>query len=145
MHPALGNTGANRGGTYLAHWPVPPDLIGSRIYGEEKVAFMNDISILEINADQRPADLGAELDLLNRGKLTNETQPRVTRQRLAHHDLREGRSRRRCRCVTRIAEPCRERSDGKRRTRPITSVRLFTCLRIITDNFNGLATAGRAE
>ena len=94
-----------------------PDLIGSRIYGEEKVAFMNDISILEIDADQRPADLGAELDLLNRGKLTNETQPRVTRQRLAHHDLREGRSRRRCRCVTRIAEPCRERSDGKRRTR----------------------------
>ena len=55
-----------------------PDLIGSRIYGEEKVAFMNDISILEIDADQRPADLGAELDLLNRGKLTNETQSRAS-------------------------------------------------------------------
>ena len=50
---------------------------------------MDDISILEIDAGQCAADLGAELDPLDRGKLTEETQLRINLalQRLADHDL----------------------------------------------------------
>ena len=54
-----------------------PDLVGSRVDGEEEVAFVDDISILEVDAGQRAPDLGPELDLIDRGKLTKETQPRI--------------------------------------------------------------------
>src|SRR6516225_2642019 len=92
------------------------DLVGPRIDGEEKVPFVDDISVLEIDAGQRAADLGTELDLLDRRKLTKEAQPRINLalKRRAHHDLRDGRSRRRRRRVTRMNEPCSERGDGKR-------------------------------
>ena len=42
---------------------------------------------------KRAADLGAQLDLLDGGELTEEAQPGVdlALQRLAYHDLRKGR------------------------------------------------------
>src|SRR5262249_3815629 len=46
-----------------------PDLIGAGVDGEEEITLVDDVAVLEMDADQRAADLGAELDLLDRGKL----------------------------------------------------------------------------
>jgi hypothetical protein len=50
--------------------------------------------ILEVDASQCAADLRAQLNLLDRGKLTKEAQSGINlaHERLAHHDLRKGRS-----------------------------------------------------
>src|SRR6516162_4471644 len=113
---AVGECKPRVSGLELSIGLCQPDLVGSRVDGKEKVAFVDDISILEIDAGQRAADLGTELNLLDRGKLTQEAQPRINLalKRRAHHDLRDGRSRRRRRRVTRMNEPCSERGDGKR-------------------------------
>src|SRR6516162_5059914 len=114
---AVGECKPRVSGLELSIGLCQPDLVGSRVDGKEKVAFVDDISILEIDAGQRAADLGTELNLLDRGKLTKEAQPRIdlARQRLAHLDLRNGRGMRRRRRVTRMNEPCSKRGDGKRR------------------------------
>jgi hypothetical protein len=41
------------------------DLIGLRIDREEKIALMNDVSVLEMNARQSPADLRSQFDLFH--------------------------------------------------------------------------------
>ena len=53
---------------------------------------MDDVPILEVYSGKRAADLGAQLELLDRGKLTKETQSgfNLALERLAHHDLRKG-------------------------------------------------------
>jgi len=55
---------------------------------------MDDVPVLEIYSSQSAADLGAELNLLDRGKLTQEAQSGINlaRERLAHHDLWKSRS-----------------------------------------------------
>ena len=55
---------------------------------------MDDVPILEVDASQCAADLRAQLNLLDRGKLTKEAQSGINlaHERLAHHDLRKGRS-----------------------------------------------------
>src|SRR5262249_7817886 len=49
-----------------------PDLIGARVDGEEEIAFMDNVPILEVYSGQCAADLGAQLNSLDRGKLTKE-------------------------------------------------------------------------
>jgi hypothetical protein len=76
---------------------------------------MDDVPILEVYSGKRAADLGAQLNLLDRGKLTKEAQSGINLalERLAHDDLRKGR-RTRGGCVAltvRIGQPC-SRDDG---------------------------------
>jgi len=42
-----------------------PDFVGARIDGEEEVALMDDVPILEVYSGKRAADLGAQLKLLD--------------------------------------------------------------------------------
>jgi len=76
---------------------------------------MDDVPILEVYSGKRTADLGAQLNLLDRGKLTKEAQSGINLalERLAHDDLRKGRrSRGGCVALTiRIGQPC-SRDDG---------------------------------
>src|SRR5262249_4879626 len=44
-----------------------PDFVGARVDGEEKIAFLNNVPILEVYSGQRAPDLGAKLDMLDRG------------------------------------------------------------------------------
>jgi hypothetical protein len=37
-----------------------PDLVGTRVNGEEEIAFMDDVPILEVYSGKRAADLSAE-------------------------------------------------------------------------------------
>src|SRR5262245_50224779 len=70
-----------------------PDFVGARVNGKEGVPFVDGVAVLEVYSGQRAADLGADLDLLDRGKLTEEAQPgtNLPRQRSAHDDLRKRR------------------------------------------------------
>ena len=77
---------------------------------------MDDVPVLEVYSGKRAADLGAQLNLLDRGKLTKEAQSGINLalERLAHHDLRKGRRTSRGGCVAptiRIGQPC-SRDDG---------------------------------
>src|SRR5262249_56127728 len=51
-----------------------PDFVGARVDGEEEIALMDDVPILEMYSGKRAADLGAQLNLLDRGQLTEEPQ-----------------------------------------------------------------------
>src|SRR5262252_7598472 len=92
-----------------------PDFVGARVDGEEEIALMDDVPILEVYSGKRAADLGAQLNLLDRGKLTKEARSGINLalERLAHDDLRKGRrSRGGCVALTiRIGQPC-SRDDG---------------------------------
>src|SRR5262249_13149421 len=70
-----------------------PDFVGARVDGEEKIALMDDVPILEVYSGKRAADLGAQLNLLDCGKLTKEARLGTTLGlgRLAHADLGRGR------------------------------------------------------
>ena len=52
---------------------------------------MDDVPILEVYSGERAAHMSAELNLVDRGKLTKEAQSRIklAHQRLAHGHLRE--------------------------------------------------------
>jgi hypothetical protein len=78
-----------------------PEFVGARVDGEEEITFVDDVSILEVYSGKGPADLGAQLNLLDRGKLTKEAQSGINlaHERLAHHDLRKGRRSSRGGCV----------------------------------------------
>ena len=54
---------------------------------------MDDVPILEVYSGKRAADLGAQLNLLDRGKLTKKAQSGINLalERLAYDDLRKGR------------------------------------------------------
>src|SRR5262249_44873142 len=85
--------------------------VGTRVNGEKEIASMDDVPILEVYSGQCAADLGAQLDLLDPGKLTEEAQPglNLTHERLAHHNLRKGRGSHGGGAVSltiRIGEPC---------------------------------------
>ena len=54
-----------------------PDLVGARVDREEQIALVDDVAVLEVDSGQRAADLGAQLDLLDRRELTKEAQPRA--------------------------------------------------------------------
>src|SRR5262245_6496842 len=99
-----------------------PDFVGARIDGEEEIALMDDVPILEEYSGKRAADLGAQLKVLDRGKLTKEAQPGINPalERLAHHDLREGRrSGGGCVSLTiRIGDPCSRDDNGQGRNCP---------------------------
>ena len=43
-----------------------PDFVGNRVDGEEEMAFMDDISVLEMYFRECAADLCAQFDLVNR-------------------------------------------------------------------------------
>ena len=90
--------------------------------GEEEVVLVDDVAVLEVYSGQRAADLGAQLDLLDGGELTEEAQPRadLAHQRLADHDLgKRGRSDRgdSIALTIRVGEPCgrqhRDRRPGR--------------------------------
>ena len=49
-----------------------PDFVGTRVDGEEEIALMDDVPILEIYSRERAAHLSAELDLVDGRKLTKE-------------------------------------------------------------------------
>jgi hypothetical protein len=70
-----------------------PDFVGARVDGEEEIALMDDVPILEVYSGKRAADLGAQLHLLDRGKLTKKAQSGINLalERLAYDDLRKGR------------------------------------------------------
>ena len=70
-----------------------PDFVGARVDGEEEIALMDDVPILEVYSGKRAADLGAQLNLLDRGKLTKKTQSGINLalERFAYDDLRKGR------------------------------------------------------
>jgi hypothetical protein len=55
---------------------------------------MDDVPILEVYSGKCAADLGAELNVLDRGKLTKEAQSEINlaHERLAHQHFRKGRS-----------------------------------------------------
>src|SRR5260221_5606967 len=78
-----------------------PDFVGERVDGEEGIALMDDVPILEVYSGKRAADLGAQLNVLNRGKLTKEAQAGINLalERLAYDDLRKGRRSSRGGCV----------------------------------------------
>src|SRR5215468_3969669 len=77
------------------------DFVGARVDGKEEIALMDDVPILEVYSCKRAADLGAQLNLLDRGKLTKEALSGINLalERLAHHDLRKGRRSSRGGCV----------------------------------------------
>src|SRR5215469_3784769 len=86
-----------------------PDFVRARIDGEEKIALMDDVPILEVYAGKRAADLGAQLKLLDRGKLTKEALSGINPalEWSANHDLRKGRRSSGCVALTiRIGDPC---------------------------------------
>src|SRR5215831_9401924 len=66
-----------------------PDLVGTGVDGEEEIALMDNVSILEVYSSKRAAHLSAELNLVDRGKLTKEAQSRIklAHERLAHNHL----------------------------------------------------------
>ena len=68
-----------------------PDLVGTRVNGEEEIALMDDVPILEVYSGKRAADLSPKLNLVDRRKLAKEAQARIklAYQRLAHHHLRK--------------------------------------------------------
>src|ERR1700745_268834 len=70
-----------------------PDFVGARVDGEEEIALMDDVPILEVYSGKRAADLGAQLHLLDRGKLTKKAQSGINLalERLSFDDLRKGR------------------------------------------------------
>ena len=78
-----------------------PDFVGARVDGEEEIALMDDVPILEVYSGKRAADLGAQLNLLDRGELTKEAQSGINLalERLAYDDLRKGRRSSRGGCV----------------------------------------------
>jgi hypothetical protein len=99
-----------------------PEFVRARVDGEEEITLMNDVSILEIDPGQRAADLSAELDAVDRGKLTKEAQPgtNLAHERLADHNLRERtRSTSSGRVAPRVrtGEPCRR--DEARLVAPV--------------------------
>ena len=49
-----------------------PDLVGTRVDGEEEIALMDNVPILEVYSRERAAHLSAELDLVDGRKLTKE-------------------------------------------------------------------------
>ena len=57
------------------------DLVGARVDG----AFVHDVAIFEVDSGQRAADLCAQLDLLDRGKLTKEAEPKSRHAGLSIH------------------------------------------------------------
>ena len=58
-----------------------PDLVGAPVDREEEIVLLDDVAVLEVYSRQRAADLGAQLDLIDGGELTEEAQPRAD---LAH-------------------------------------------------------------
>jgi hypothetical protein len=82
---------------------------------------MDDVPILEVYSGKRAADLGAQLNLLDRGKLTKEAQAGINLalERLAYDDLRKGRRSSRGGGVAltiRIGQPCGDNAgDGQGR------------------------------
>src|SRR5215469_667649 len=68
-----------------------PDLVGTGVDGEEEIALMDDVPILEVYSRERATHLSAELDLVDGRKLTKEAQSRIklAHERLAHHYLRK--------------------------------------------------------
>src|SRR5262249_53200172 len=100
-----------------------PDFVGARVDGEEEIALMDDVPILEVYSGQRAADLGAQLNLLDRGKLTKEAQSGINLAlgRLAHDDLRKGRRGNGGGSVfltVRIGDPCSHDDNGQGRNCP---------------------------
>src|SRR5215510_11995647 len=98
-----------------------PDFVGARVDGEEEIALMDDVPILEVYSGKRAADLSAQLNLLYRGKLTKEAQPGINLalERLAHDDLGKGRRTSRGgggALTIRIGQPCSDNTgDGQGR------------------------------
>ena len=61
------------GGTFeLGSGLCEPDFVGDRVDDEQEVALMDDVPILEVYSRKCAADLSAELNLVDRGKLTKE-------------------------------------------------------------------------
>src|SRR5262245_29609576 len=100
-----------------------PDFVGARVDGEEEIALMDDVPILEVYSGKRATDLGAQLNLLDRGKLTKKAQSgnNLTLERFAHDDLRKGRRGNGGGSVSlmiRIGDPCSRDDNGQGRNRP---------------------------
>src|SRR5260370_7738067 len=68
-----------------------PDFVGARIDGEEEIALMDDVPILEVYSGKRAADLGAQLNLVHGRELAQELDPGadVALQRCADGNARQ--------------------------------------------------------
>src|SRR5262249_51636641 len=100
-----------------------PDFVGARVDGEEEITLMDDVPILEVYSGKRAADLGAQLNLLDCGKLTKEAQSGINLalERLAHDDLRKGRRGNGGGSVSltiRMGDPCSRDDKGQGRNCP---------------------------
>src|SRR5262249_47218332 len=67
-----------------------------RVDHKKEVTFVDDLTVLEMDLGQRTADLGAQLDTIDRGELTKQADARVdvAHERLAHGDARGWHARR---------------------------------------------------
>src|SRR6516164_5974743 len=70
-----------------------PDFVGARVDGEEQIALLDDVPILEVYSSKCAAYLGAEFKVVDRRKLTKEAQSGIdlAHERLAHHHFGKGR------------------------------------------------------
>jgi hypothetical protein len=73
----LGELEPCRPGLELGGGLGQPDLVGARVNGEEEIALMDDVPILEVYSGKRAADLSAELNVVDCGELTKEAQARI--------------------------------------------------------------------
>src|SRR5215813_2451309 len=82
-----------------------PNFVGARIDGEEEIALLDYVPILEVYSGKCAPHLGAEFKVVDRRKLSKEAQPGMdlAHERLAHHHFGKGRkSRRRSRIALTI-------------------------------------------
>src|SRR5262245_41469069 len=90
---------------YLGIGLCQPNFVGARIDGEEEIALLDDVPILEVYCGKCAPHLGAEFKVVDRRKLSKEAQPGMdlAHERLAHHHFGKGRrSRRRSRIALTI-------------------------------------------
>ena len=96
---AFGQRHPRRRGLQLGLGLGELDFVGTRIDHEQQIALVDDLAVLEMDLGQDAADLGAQLDPVDRGELPEKAEPDIdiALQWLADRDRqrRRGRGRRR--------------------------------------------------
>jgi len=92
------------------------DFVGARVDDEKKIAFVDDLAILEVDLRQNTSDLGPQFYFVDRRKLAKKSKPRVDRalQGFAYRYERKCRGRR-DRSSFPVMEKAQIRGRGKKR------------------------------